>query len=147
MNDFINKVQKELNKLQKTLEKEGEVMMKKIKTRAAKAETKVSDRKKDISVLIDKQLQKFEPAVEKFYKELKTSAGKYGIDLTDIESKVKSTTRKAAKSLNLGTKKKKTKKKVTKKNATAKKKTAKSTTPKKASAKKVASKKTAKTSK
>ena len=38
--------------------------------------------------LIQKQIKNFEPALEKFYSELKTNAEKYGVDLDDFESKV-----------------------------------------------------------
>jgi hypothetical protein len=142
MNDFVNKVQKELNKLQKTFEKEGEVLLKRIRTRAAQAETNVSSRTKDISELIESQMKKIEPAFDKFYKELKTSAGKYGIDLGDIENRVRTTTKKAAARFNLGGKSTTTKRKTKK---TAKKKKAKKTTAKKKTTTKKKSAKKSKT--
>ncbi len=117
MNELIARVQKDLNKLQKSLEKEGEILLKKIRKTAAKAEDNVSHKKDEVAKLIQKQVKNFEPALEKFYKEIKTNAGKYGVDIDNLENRVKSTTQKAAAKLNLKKKKvsKKKSKKVTKK--------------------------------
>ena len=139
MNELINRVQKDLNKLQGTFEKEGEVLLEKIRKSAKKAESDVSVKKDEVAHLIEKQIKKFEPALAKFYKELKTNASKYGIDLNDFEERVVTTTKRAAAKLkkkSSSKKKSKTKKKATKKKATKK-------AAKKAPAKKKAAKKTA----
>lgn len=147
MNELINRVQKDLNKLQATFEKEGEVLLEKIRKSATKAEKNVNHKKDEVATLIEKQIKKFEPALEKFYQELKVNAGKYGVDLTDIEKKVKTTTKRAATKLKKksSSKKKSTKKKAVKKKV-AKKKTAKKPAKKTAAKKKVAKKATKKKS-
>ena len=135
MNDFIGRVQKELNKLQKTLQKEGDDLVKKIRTAAKKKN--VPTRSDEVAELLETKMRTFEPALEKFYKEVKTNASKYGINLSPIEESLKKTTKKAADKLNIKTKakKKKTKKAASKakkaKKTTAKKKKAAATKPKK----------------
>jgi hypothetical protein len=105
MNEILTKVQVDLNKLQKTLEREGEVLIGKIKEAANKAATNknVVAKKKEFEKLVDTQIKKLEPAFDKFYKELKTTAGKYGVNFDKIEKSVKTTTEKAASRLNLRT--------------------------------------------
>ncbi len=102
MNEILNKVQVDLNKLQKTLEREGEVLIGKIKEAANKAASNknVVEKKKEFEKLVDTQIKKLEPAFDKFYKELKVAAGKYGVNLDKIEKSVKTTTEKAASRLN-----------------------------------------------
>lgn len=103
MNDILNKVQTDLSKLQKTLEREGEVLVNRIKVVANKAATNKSvvAKKKEFEELVDSQIKKLEPAFDKFYNELKVTAGKYGVNLDKIEKSVKSTTEKAASKLHL----------------------------------------------
>lgn len=102
MNEILNKVQVDLNKLQKTLEREGEVLIGKIKEAANKAATNknVVEKKKEFEKLVDTQIKKLEPAFDKFYKELKVAAGKYGVNLDKLEKSVKTTTQKATSRLN-----------------------------------------------
>jgi activator of HSP90 ATPase len=103
MNEILTKVQVDLNKLQKTLEREGEVLIGKIKKAANKAATNKSvvEKKKEFEKLVDTQIKKLEPAFDKFYKELKVAAGKYGVNLDKLEKSVKTTTEKAASRLNI----------------------------------------------
>ena len=103
MNEILTKVQVDLNKLQKTLEREGEVLIGKIKEAANKAATNknVVAKKKEFEKLVDTQIKKLEPAFDKFYKELKVTANKYGVNLEKFEEQVKTTTEKAASRLNL----------------------------------------------
>jgi activator of HSP90 ATPase len=106
MNEILTKVQVDLNKLQKTLEREGEVLIGKIKNAANKAASNKSvvEKKKEFEKLVDTQIKKLEPAFDKFYKELKVAAGKYGVNLDKLEKSVKTTTEKAASRLNMKTK-------------------------------------------
>ncbi len=106
MNEILTKVQVDLNKLQKTLEREGEVLIGKIKDAANKAASNKSvvEKKKEFEKLVDTQIKKLEPAFDKFYKELKVAAGKYGVNLDKLEKSVKTTTEKAASRLNIQTK-------------------------------------------
>ncbi len=106
MNEILTKVQVDLNKLQKTLEREGEVLISKIKEAANKAATNKSvvAKKKEFEKLVDTQIKKLEPAFDKFYQELKVTAGKYGVNLEKLEKSVKTTTEKAAVRLHLKTK-------------------------------------------
>jgi len=90
MNEILNKVQKDLSKLQKTIETEGEILLGKLMSAANKATSNknVVAKRKELEKLVESQIQKLEPAFEKFYKEVKTTAGKYGVDMEKIESKV-----------------------------------------------------------
>ncbi len=93
MNELLNKVQKDLSKLQKTIEAEGEILLGKIMSAANKATSNknVVAKRKELEKLVESQINKFEPAFEKFYKEVKTTAGKYGVNIDKIESKVRAT--------------------------------------------------------
>ena len=121
MNEILNKVQVDLNKLQKTLEREGEVLIGKIKEAANKAATNknVVEKKKEFEKLVDTQIKKLEPAFDKFYKELKVAAGKYGVNLDKLEKSVKTTTEKATSRLNRTDKSTKAKPKTTTSTQTA----------------------------
>lgn len=92
MNEILNKVQKDLSKLQKTIEAEGEILLGKLMSAANKATSNknVVAKRKEIERLIEKQVAKLEPAFEKFYKEAKATAGKYGVNIEKIEKKVRS---------------------------------------------------------
>jgi activator of HSP90 ATPase len=59
------------------------------------------EKKKEFEKLVDTQIKKLEPAFDKFYKELKVAAGKYGVNLDKLEKSVKTTTEKAASRLNI----------------------------------------------
>ncbi len=121
MNEILNKVQVDLNKLQKTLEREGEVLISKIKDAANKAaqNKSVVEKKKEFEKLVDTQIKKLEPAFDKFYKELKVTAGKYGVNLERLEKRVKTTTEKAASRLNMQSKTTKAKPKAASASASA----------------------------
>jgi activator of HSP90 ATPase len=115
MNEILTKVQVDLNKLQKTLEREGEVLIGKIKDAASKAATNKSvvEKKKEFEKLVDTQIKKLEPAFDKFYKDLKVAAGKYGVNLDKLEKSVKTTTEKAVSRLKIKSKSSKAKAKTT----------------------------------
>ena len=106
MNEILNKVHVDLNKLQKTLEREGEVLISKIKDAANKAASNknVVAGKKEFEKLVDTQIKKLEPAFNKLYKELKVTAGKYGVNLDKLQQDIKTTTEKAATRLHLKSK-------------------------------------------
>lgn len=91
MNEILNKVQTDFNKLQKTLEREGEVLISKIKDAANKAASNKSvvAKRKEFEKLVETQFKKFEPALDKFYKDLKVTAKKYGVNLERLEEGVK----------------------------------------------------------
>ncbi|MBC7532004.1 MAG: hypothetical protein H7318_10530 [Oligoflexus sp.] len=100
MNEILNKVQKDLSKLQKTIEAEGEILLGKLMSAANKATSNknVVAKRKEIEKLIEKQVARLEPAFEKFYKEAKATAGKYGVNIEKIEKKVRSKVKTKAKS-------------------------------------------------
>lgn len=100
MNEILNKVQKDLSKLQKTIESEGEVLLGKLVAVANKATSNknVVAKRKELEKLVEKQISKLEPAFEKFYKEVKTTAGKYGVNIEKIEKKVRSRAKSKVKS-------------------------------------------------
>lgn len=97
MNEILNKVQNDLGKLQKTLEREGEMLLGKLKEVANKAASNknVQAKREEIERLVEKQIKRFEPALDKFYSELKTTAGKYGVDMDKVETKVRDVKEKA----------------------------------------------------
>ncbi len=94
MNEILAKVQKDLSKLQKTIEKEGEILLGKLMSAANKATSNknVVQKRKEIEKLVESQIEKLEPAFEKFYTEVKTTAGRYGVDIEKIEKKVRTKT-------------------------------------------------------
>jgi vacuolar-type H+-ATPase subunit E/Vma4 len=98
MNDLLTKVQTDLSKLQKTLEREGETLLKKIKEAADRAANNknVVNGRKEIEKLVETQYKKFEPTIDRFYTDLKSTAKKYGVNLDTLEKSVKTTTAKAA---------------------------------------------------
>ena len=87
MKDLIGRMQKDFVKLQKTLKQEIDDLGAKIKGVANSPN--VTARTRQIEKLLEKQLKNFEPALEKFYSEVKVNAGKYGIDLSGLEKRVK----------------------------------------------------------
>lgn len=89
MNKLIAKLQKDLNMLQSTLEREGDKLVKKIKAAAEKKG--VPTDVEHLEALIEEQVKKFEPALDKFLGDVKTSAAKYGIELEGVEQKVRHT--------------------------------------------------------
>ncbi len=143
MNSFISRVQKDLQKFQKTIEKEGEDLIEKIKTLGNQAKNaSVAAKRRDVEKLLEKKVKDVVPVVERLFKEVKTNARKYGIDLGSLEDKVRKSAarfvdakpaRKAAK--------KSTAKKAAAKKATTKKKAAKKAKAKTSTAKKVTKKK------
>ncbi len=110
MNEILNKVQSDLGKLQKTLEREGEMLLSKLKDAANKAAANksVQAKRKEIEKLVETQIKRFEPALDKFYSELKTTASKYGVDMEKVETKVRSAKEKAASTFASKNKKKST---------------------------------------
>jgi hypothetical protein len=80
-------MQKDFVKLQKTLKQEIDDLGAKIKGVANSPN--VAAKTRQIEKLLEKQLKNFEPALEKFYSEVKVNAGKYGIDLAGFEKRVK----------------------------------------------------------
>lgn len=86
--DFLTKFQKDLNHLQSTIKKESDDLVKKVKLAASKES--VEHKRKELEKLVDAKLKKFEPAINKFVHELNVNAKKAGLDLTDLEKKVRS---------------------------------------------------------
>ncbi|MBC7662127.1 MAG: hypothetical protein H7249_20720 [Chitinophagaceae bacterium] len=119
MNDIFKKVQQDLSKLQSTIEREGEVLLGKLMSAANKATTNknVIEKRKELEKLVETQISKLEPAFEKFYTEVKSTAGKYGVNIEKIEKKVRSTAKKAGKTTTAKAKKATTKVKDTAKSA------------------------------
>ncbi len=87
LKDFLKNFQKDLSQLQKTLKKESDQLLKKVKTSTQK--DSLQAKRSEIEKLIEKNLKKYEPTINKFVADVHKSAKKAGIDLTDIEQKVK----------------------------------------------------------
>ena len=135
MNDLIKKLQKDLTKLQSTFEKEGEQLLKKANKLAK--DKHIPMNVDEATDLLERQITKLEPAIEKFYTQIKGHADKYGIDLSGIESKIMDKTAQAKEKL-------KPKKKAASKTKVAKKKTVKKKAVKKVAKKKATKKKVVK---
>lgn len=132
MKDFLSRIQKDFKLLQSTIEKEGNELISKAKKAANDIanNNNVKARTKEIEKLLETKFKKFEPALMKFIHEVSKNAGKYGIDVKDLEGMVRTSVKKA-KTRFAGAKKKSSKAK------------AKATGKAKASAKKTPAKKTA----
>lgn len=87
LKEFLSKFQKDLDQLQKSLKKEGDDIVKKVKTATQK--DNIQAKRQEIEQLIEKNLKKYEPTINKFVAELNTSAKRAGVDLTDLEQKVR----------------------------------------------------------
>ncbi len=141
MKDFLSRIQKDFKLLQSTIEKEGNELI----TKAKKAANDIANnnnvkaRTREIEKLLESKFKKFEPALMKFISEVSKNAGKYGIDVKDLEGMVRTSVKKA-KTRFSGTKKSTGKSKAkgtakSKTKASAKKSPAKKSTTKKSTAK------------
>jgi Cu/Ag efflux pump CusA len=140
MKDFLNRLQKDISRLQETIEKESNDLLAKAR-KAANEITRnnnVAAKTREIEKLVEQKMKKFEPALYKFLEDLSKNAAKYGLDVSDVEKRVKTGYNKA-KSKVVGLKVKKTR--TTKKKATTKKATTKKVAAKKGSTKKTPNKK------
>lgn len=94
MKEFINKVQSDLNRLQSTLQKEGDDLIKRVK---AATDKKNLDRAyEEVEKQMSAKLKKFEPAMQKFFTAIEKNAARAGIDLSDLETRVRTTANRAA---------------------------------------------------
>lgn len=84
---FLDKFQKDLTKLQNTLKKEGDELVKKVK--GATNSESLNARRKEVEKLVEQSIRKYEPTINKFVHDLNTTAKKAGVDLTDLEKKVR----------------------------------------------------------
>lgn len=87
LKEFLSNFQKDLNTLQKSVKKESEDLVQKLKTAANK--DSVQAKRKELEQMVEKKLKKFEPTINKFVHELNVSAKKAGVDLTELEKKVR----------------------------------------------------------
>lgn len=87
LKDFLSKFQKDLNMLQKSLKKESDDIVKKVK--AATKKDNIQAKRHEVEALIEKNLKKYEPTINKFVHELNSSAKRAGVDLTELEQKVR----------------------------------------------------------
>lgn len=129
LKEFLSNFQKDLNTLQKSVKKESEDLVQKLKTAANK--DSVQAKRKELEQMVEKNLKKFEPTINKFVHELNVSAKKAGVDLTELEKKVRTNLQtartrltKAGEGVKAKAKKKTTRKGPSKKGASLKKKTA-----------------------
>jgi hypothetical protein len=83
MNKVIADLQKEFAKIQDTLKAQGDQIIKRVKEQATRE--KLMARGKEIEKLVEKELKRVEPAVNRFLNEVRKNAKKAGIDLNMIE--------------------------------------------------------------
>ncbi len=98
MNDILNRVQTDFSKFQKSVSREGELLIEKLLDSANKAANSpgVVEKREKIERLFETQYKKFEPTLDRFYKDVKGTAEKYGVDVHKIEKSVIATTQNAA---------------------------------------------------
>lgn len=87
MKDFVKKLQKDLNVLKKDLEKESNELLKRVKTLATKEN--LMKKGKEIEVVVEKQLKRFEPTLNKVLQEVRKNARKAGLDVDKIEKSLR----------------------------------------------------------
>jgi hypothetical protein len=135
--DFLSKFQKDLDVLQSTIKKEGDDLVKKVKQAANK--DSIATKRADLEKLVEGKLKRFEPAINKFVKDLNKNAQKAGVDLTKLEKTVRSNLEQARERLSKAGSSVKAKAGATKKKTNKVTPKAGKTTPKKTSAAKKAS--------
>src|SRR5688572_1026683 len=111
MKDFLNRIQKDFKNLQSTIEKEGNELLTKAKKAANEIakNNNVKAKTREIEKLLETKFKTLEPAIYKFIAEVTKNAEKYGLDVKDIESMVRTSVKKAK--TRFGGKKKSTAKK------------------------------------
>lgn len=97
MKDFIKKLQKDLKSLETAIKKDSDELVKKVKSYASKEN--ISAAGVEIEKVLEKKLKEFEPTINKVVGEIKKNAAKAGINVDQVESKVRSTVKKAADSV------------------------------------------------
>jgi hypothetical protein len=94
MKDFISKLQKDLKGLQDAIKKDSDQLVQTVKTYATKENLRSAG--VEIEKLVEHRFKKMEPTINKVLGEIKKNAAKAGINVDDVESKVRSTVKKAA---------------------------------------------------
>ena len=94
MKDFIKKLQKDLKNLESAVKKDSEELIKKVKSYATKEN--ISAAGAEIEKILEKKLKDFEPTINKVVGEIKKNAAKAGINVDNVENRVRSTMKKAA---------------------------------------------------
>lgn len=97
LKEFMASFQKDLATLQKTIKKESDDLVSKVKTAAQK--DNLQAKRKEIEQLVEKNLKKYEPTINRFVHDLNKSAMKAGVDLTELEKKVRTNLATARKKL------------------------------------------------
>jgi hypothetical protein len=97
MKDFIKKLQKDLKSLETAIKKDSDELVKKVKSYASKQN--ISAAGVEIEKVLEKKLKEFEPTINKVVGEIKKNAAKAGINVDQVETKVRSTVKKAADSV------------------------------------------------
>jgi hypothetical protein len=97
MKDFIKKLQKDLKNLENAIKKDSDELVKKVKSYATKENLTAAGA--EIEKILEKKLKEFEPTINKVVGEIKKNAAKAGINVDQVESKVRSTVKKATSSV------------------------------------------------
>ena len=87
LSDFLNNFQKDLKQLQKKIKQEGDHLVSKAKNAATK--DNLNAKRKEVEHLVEQKLKKLEPTINRFVHELNQTAKTAGVDLTDLEKKVR----------------------------------------------------------
>jgi hypothetical protein len=97
MKDFVKKLQKDLKGLQDAIKKDSDELLNRVKNYTNKENLTAAG--VEIEKLVQQRIKKLEPTINKVVGEIRKNADKAGINLDEIESKVKSNVSKAASQL------------------------------------------------
>lgn len=94
MKDFIKKLQKDLKSLEHAIKKDSDELVKKVKSYASKENITAAG--VEIEKVLEKKLKEFEPTINRVVGEIRKNAAKAGINVDNVETKVRSTVKKAS---------------------------------------------------
>ena len=97
MKSFVSKLQKDLKGLQDAIKKDSDELLGRVKAYANKENLAAAGA--EIEKLVENRLKKLEPTINKVVGEIRKNAEKAGINVEELEAKVKSNVTKAASSL------------------------------------------------
>ena len=88
MKAFVSKLQKDLNDLQVAIKKDSDELVKRVKSYANK--DSIAAAGTELEKVVEERLKKFEPTLNKVVNEIRRNAAKAGINVDELETKVRS---------------------------------------------------------
>ena len=93
MKSFVNKLQKDLLDLQIAIKKDSDELLKRVKSYANK--DSIAAAGNELEKVVEERLKKFEPTLNKVVNEIRRNAAKAGINVDELETKVRSNVNRA----------------------------------------------------